>query len=99
MDDLPFDIQGFLPEHRDPKTAWAQVHLSNQPVEINVAERQDLLRIPGIGLRGAQAIIDSRRKGKINFAEDLSRLGINPSRALPFILLNGKRPPRQLALI
>ncbi len=99
MDDLPFDIQGFPPEHRDPNTGWAQVQLTNPPNEINGAEWQDLLRIPGIGVRGAQAIIDSRRKGKINFAEDLSRLGINPRKALPFILLNGKRPPRQLALI
>jgi predicted DNA-binding helix-hairpin-helix protein len=99
LDELPFDIHGFLPEQRDPKTAWAQVHLSEQPMEINQAGWHELLRIPGIGLHGAKAILDSRQKGKINFPEELSQLGVNPKRALPYILLNGKRPPRQLALI
>lgn len=99
LEELPFDIHGFLPEKRDPKTAWAQVHLAEQPVEINLAGFSELLRIPGIGLRSARAIIDGRKKGKIHYAEELSRMGINTRRALPFILLNGKRPPKQLSLL
>lgn len=99
IEELPFDNNGFLPEKRDPKTAWAQKHLVEKPVEINQADRQVLLRVPGIGMHGAEAIIESRKRGRINFLEDLNRLGINPQKALPFILLNGKRPPQQLVLI
>lgn len=98
LEELPFDINGHLPEHRDPKTAWAQVHLVDQPIEVNHADWQELLRIPGIGLRGAKAIVESRKRGKINFLEELNQIGINPKRSLPYILLNGKRPPQQLAL-
>lgn len=99
LEELPFDVQGFLPEKRDPKTAWAQANLSEKPIEINQAELHELLRIPGIGLRSARAILDGRKKGKINYAEELNQMGIQARRALPFILLNGKRPPWQMVLI
>lgn len=99
LEELPLDINGFLPERCDPKTAWAQAHLAEKPVEINQADLPELLRIPGIGLQSARTILDWRKKGMINFAEELGRMGINPRRALPFILLNGKRPPQQLALL
>lgn len=99
LEELPFDINGFLPEKRDPKTAWAQANLTEKPVEINQADLHELLRIPGIGPQSARTILDWRKKAMINFAEELGRMGINPRRALPFILLNGKRPPQQLALL
>lgn len=99
LEELPFEPAGSLPRSIDPKTAWARVHLAEQPVEINRAARQDLLRIPGIGLRGADAILQARRKGRIANLEDLHKIGVNPSRAVPFILLDGKRPTHQLPLL
>ena len=78
--------------------AWAETHLASQPIEINQADREVLLRIPGIGPQSVKAILTARRTKSIQSLEDLNRIGINPSRAAPFILLNGKRPIRQLSL-
>jgi predicted DNA-binding helix-hairpin-helix protein len=98
MEELPFEPSGNLPLHTDPKLAWAQTHLSQQPVEINCAGPQDLLRIPGIGPKGASMILSSRKSTRLNDLGDLKKLGINPKRAAPFILLNGRRPAYQPTL-
>ena len=98
LEDLSFDPSSNLPHDTDPKIAWAQTHLASQPVEINRADREVLLRIPGIGPQSVKAILTARRTKSIQNLEDLNRIGINSSRAAPFILLNGKRPTRQLSL-
>ncbi len=98
LEDLPFDPSRNLPHHIDPKMAWAQIHLASKPIEINQADREELLRIPGIGPQSVMAILMARKAKSIQNLEDLNRIGINPSRAAPFILLNGKRPIRQLSL-
>jgi predicted DNA-binding helix-hairpin-helix protein len=99
VEDLPFDKDGNLPLHVDPKSAWAGENLQGRPVEINQASRQELLRIPGIGPRGAEAILATRRQGeKLHFLTDLRKIGVNPTRAAPYILLNGKHPAHQLRL-
>jgi predicted DNA-binding helix-hairpin-helix protein len=97
LEDLPFDTAHNLPKDIDPKLAWAQTHLAPQPVEINQAGRDELLRIPGIGPLGATAILTSRNTKSIQNLEDLNKIGISPSRVAPFILLNGERPVRQLS--
>ncbi|MFM8320148.1 MAG: radical SAM protein [Chloroflexota bacterium] len=98
LEDLPFEGQGNLPLRADPKQLWAQAHLAEQPLEINCAGRQELLRVPGIGPQAASAIINARRAGRLRDVGDLKRLGIRPERALPFILLDGRRAPHQLRL-
>ena len=42
LEDMPFTNNGFLPLHSDPKLAWAQLNLKDQPIEINRAERRGL---------------------------------------------------------
>ncbi len=98
LEELPFDDSGRLPSQRDPKTIWAQNHLAEEPVEINLAQQGELLRIPGFGPKAAKAILEARRQNRLRHLEDFHRLGINPGRALPFILLDGQRPTRQLQL-
>lgn len=99
LEELPFEDGGNLPAGADPKSAWAQANLSEAPLEVNRANRQELLRIPGIGPKSADAILAARRQGSLKGIDDFHRLGINPNRALPYILVDGKRPPRQLALL
>lgn len=96
--ELPYDEQGELPLQSDPKLAWAQAHLSEAPVELNTADRATLLRVPGIGPRSADAILRARRTATLREPRALRPLGVSASRALPFILLDGKRPARQLPL-
>jgi predicted DNA-binding helix-hairpin-helix protein len=98
FEELPFDRVGKLPLGVDPKTAWARAALADAPVEVNTAERRDLLKIPGIGPQGADALIAARRARAIKEPAQLTKLGVIAARALPFVLLNGKRPAQQLAL-
>ncbi|MCL4528473.1 MAG: helix-hairpin-helix domain-containing protein, partial [Chloroflexi bacterium] len=98
LEDLPFVDDGFLPLRTDPKLAWAQIYLTERPVEINRAEKNELLRIPGIGPKGAEAILSARRKGQLRDLSSLRRLGIDPQRVVPFVLMDGKQVGRQLAL-
>ena len=99
MEELPFDQNGNLPLDTDPKLAWAQSNLQEQPVELNRAAPQELLRIPGIGRVGVQRILEARRVRGLASLQQLKSLGINTQRAAPFILLNGKRPAYQLGLV
>ena len=99
MEELPFDQHGNLPLHTDPKLAWAQTNLTEQPIEVNQAEKKDLLRVPGIGPTGVDRIFSARRERALTRLNQLNALGINVKRAAPFVLLNGKRPEYQLGLL
>lgn len=98
LEDFPFDASGNLPLSDDPKRAWAQQNLIVQPLEVNRAERWQLLRVPGIGPKSADALINARRKGPIRQIEDLQRLGIAWQKAAPYILLEGRKPSYQPSL-
>ena len=73
----------------DPKTTYALNNFDLFPVEINKASYEMLIRIPGIGIKGAQKIISSRRISNLTFS-DLKKLGIVLKRAQYFITCNGK---------
>lgn len=98
LEELPFDRSGNLPLNTDPKLAWAQDNLSTHPIELNRADRHELLRIPGIGPKSANAILAARRRNRLHDIETLHNLGINARRAAPFILLDGHRPAYQPTL-
>ena len=96
---MPFTQAGNLPLDIDPKLAWAQQYLSHTPIEINIASREKLLLIPGIGPMGALSILKARRLHKIKSLGDLQKFGISPKRAKPFILLDGFQPAYQMRLL
>ncbi len=99
VEDLPFGQDTNLPLHSDPKLAWAGENLAAAPVEINQAGRADLLRVPGIGPKTADAILRQRGRRRIREVSQLAALGLRDAkRALPFILLDGHAPARQMAL-
>jgi len=98
LDEIPFNSSGHLPLDRDPKLVWAKTNLSHCPVEINRAGRAELLRVPGIGPKTAEAIISARRVGRILDLPQLKQLGAHSGRAAPFILLDGRQPSFQLPL-
>jgi len=98
LEEMPFTHDGNLPLPTDPKLAWAQQNLKEKPLEINNAERRELLRIPGIGPRGADAILRARREGKLRDLTALRKLGIVVARLTPFVLLDGRQADKQLVL-
>jgi len=78
-----------LDSQLDPKTGWALRHLELFPVEINRASYEELLRIPGIGVRSAQRIIRARRQGHLGI-DELTSLGVVMKRARYFITARGR---------
>ncbi len=99
LEELPFDSRGQLPLHADPKLAYAQAALAGKPVEVNMADRELLLRVPGVGPRGAEAILHARRQRTLRDLRQLRKLGVLAERAAPYITLDGRRPARQLPLL
>ncbi len=77
-----------LCEDLDPKANWAINHLDSFPVEVNTAPLEMLLRVPGIGPRGARLIVRARRTNCLREPE-LCKLGIAYKRARYFITCNG----------
>lgn len=98
LEELPFVEDGNLPLASDPKLAWARQNLSERPVEINRADKRELMRIPGIGPKGAEAILKARREGRLRELSNLRKLGIAVQRAAPFVLVNGRRSPQQIQM-
>jgi len=94
VDELPFDARGLLPRDTTPKQAWAERHLF-EPIDVNVAPRRLLLRIPGIGPRSADRIVAARRETRLRDLTQLARLGVVVGWAAPYVLLDGRRPPQQ----
>lgn len=72
----------------DPKCDWALRHLEGFPVEVNQASYDQLLRVPGMGVKSAMRIVTARRKGNLAF-EDLKKLGVVLKRARHFITCSG----------
>jgi putative DNA modification/repair radical SAM protein len=90
----PFE-GGMLPLDIDPKLAWALRHRSRFPLDVNRASREDLLRVPGFGVKTVDRIIAARRITHIRTA-DLARLHVPRAKALPFIVLADHRPAPSL---
>lgn len=106
--------KGHLDLEIDPKLAWALQHRGLFPLDVNMAPREMLLRVPGFGVRTVDRIIAARRARSLRF-EDLSRIGAQMKKARPFICAPGwtprkltdspdlrarfTRPPEQLSLL
>ena len=92
LDELILDDDGFLFLDDDPKLLWAKAHPDLFPLEVNEARFKELLRVPGIGKKSAQRIMESRRKG-ITFRklDELKKLGVVTKRAEAFIQMNRSR--------
>ena len=79
--DLEYDI--------DPKAAWAIRNIHLYPIEVNTADYEMLLRIPGIGVTYASRIIKARKYCKITH-DVLRALGVSLKRSRHFLTCNGK---------
>lgn len=73
----------------DPKCSWALAHLDFFPVEVNTADYETLLRVPGVGVTSARRILTARRAGRLRI-ESLPKLGVVMKRAQYFLTASGK---------
>ncbi len=84
VDELVNDTTPDLDLEIDPKLSWALRHPEFFPVNINTADYEALLRVPGIGVRSARLIVASRRFSRIGFYE-LKKMGAVIKKARYFI--------------
>lgn len=75
----------------DPKTAWALSHREFFPVDVNKASYEELLRVPGIGVRNVKRIVKIRRHRNLQ-TSDLRKLRVAWKRAKPFVLTADHNP-------
>lgn len=82
---------GHLDLQVDPKLAWALRHRELFPLDVNLAAREMLLRVPGFGTRTVERILAARRARMLRI-EDLARMGAVMKKARPFVTLPGWSP-------
>ena len=97
--DIPFESDGNLSLQVDPKTAWARLHPERFPLEVNRADREELLRVPGLGPLTVQRILETRAQQKIRSLSDLKKLNPRAGQAADYLLFCGKKAPRQVSLL
>lgn len=85
LDDLHPDFDTAL----DPKTDWALKNLHLFPVEVNKADYNMLLRVPGIGVLSAKRIVVARKAAPLSY-DVLKKIGVVLKRAKYFITCQGK---------
>ncbi len=87
---------GMLDLDIDPKSAWALRHRHLFPLDVNTADREMLLRVPGLGVRSVDRIVAARRHTRLRLA-DVSRLTRSVKRLLPFLVAADYRPAGKVA--
>jgi predicted DNA-binding helix-hairpin-helix protein len=99
VEDLPFINSGNLRSDIDPKLAWAEGNLRHNPIDIMTADRTQLLRLPNIGPKTADAILKARKLSNLRDFGQLARLGVRQPEVLaPYLLFDGTRPLVQKSL-
>jgi predicted DNA-binding helix-hairpin-helix protein len=88
-DDITPDQAPNLTEDMDPKLAWALRNIHLFPIEVNKADYEQLLQIPGIGLTYAQKILRARMYGTVTH-QTLRKIGVSLSKSAYFLTCNGK---------
>ncbi|MDR3250968.1 MAG: putative DNA modification/repair radical SAM protein [Tannerella sp.] len=83
-DEIVNDATPNLDLEIDPKLAWALRHPEFFPIDVNTADYQMILRVPGIGVKSAKLIVSGRRFGRLS-REQLKKIGIVMKKAQYFI--------------
>ena len=84
VDEIVNDAYPDLDLEVDPKLGWALRHPEQFPVDINKADYEMLLRVPGIGVKSAKLIVVSRRYSRLGTGQ-LKKMGVVMKKAQYFI--------------
>ena len=84
VEEIVDDLHANLDLEVDPKLAWALRHPEAFPVDINTADYEQLLRVPGLGTKSAWLIVNSRRISRLT-SYDLKKMGVVMKKAKYFI--------------
>ncbi len=89
--ELATDAAGNLDLSMDPKLAWALQHREEFPVDVNAATREQLLRVPGMGVKSVDRLIQARRHRRLRM-DDLARLRMPMAKVAPFVIAADHQP-------
>ena len=84
VDEIVDDKHAHLDLDVDPKLGWALRHPEFFPVDINSAPYEEILRVPGIGVKSALLIVNSRRFNRVT-SYHLKKMGVVLKKAKYFI--------------
>ena len=87
VDEIVDDAHPDLDLELDPKLTYALRHPEIFPIDVNAADYEMILRIPGVGVKSAKLIVASRRYGRLT-SEHLRKMGVVMKRAKYFITCN-----------
>jgi putative DNA modification/repair radical SAM protein len=82
---------GMLDTAVDPKLAWALKHRDGFPLDVNRASREELLRVPGLGVKSVDKLIRARRHRTLRL-EDVGRVCRGLEKVRPFLIAADWRP-------
>lgn len=87
VDEIVDDSYPDLDLEIDPKLAWALRHPEAFPVDINRADYEMLLRVPGLGVKSAKMILTARRYSRLGTSH-LKQIGVVLKKTQYFITCN-----------
>ncbi len=84
--ELIFDAGGNLALDGDPKETWARAHPEYFPLNANTADREKLLRVPGLGLLGVARLLEARQQGALRSLAAAGLRGRLAAKAAPYLV-------------
>ena len=84
VDEIVDEAHPLLDLELDPKLSWALRHPEFFPLDVNRADYEELLRVPGIGVHSARLIVAARRFGRVDSSQ-LRRMGVVMKKAQHFL--------------
>jgi putative DNA modification/repair radical SAM protein len=95
LPEMPVGAGGNLPLDMDPKLAWALANRGCFPVDVNLASKEMLLRVPGLGVKSTGRVIAARRHQRLRM-DDLARLRLSVAKLAPFVVTADHHPGNTL---
>jgi putative DNA modification/repair radical SAM protein len=90
-DELALGPDGNMDLSLDPKLAWALAHREQFPMDVNRASREQLLRVPGMGVKSVDRLLLARRHIRLRM-QDLARLRLPIGKVAPFVVAADHQP-------
>ena len=84
-EDFSYENDGNLSLERDPKQVWADRHPEFFPVKINSADKEELLRVPGLGPASIRKVLKARKIHEIRDVGDIGIKGKLKDKAVGYI--------------
>lgn len=87
--DIICDSTGLLSIEKDPKEVWAINHPEFFPISVNTATKYKLLRVPGLGPKAVETILDKRKFAKIRSIDDIDKVTKRLLKAVKYLDFGG----------